>query len=70
VTGSITLKSRWCEITVLNVHAQLRIQDSFYEVPEQVFGQFPRYHTKILLDINAKVVREDIFKPIIGNEST
>jgi hypothetical protein len=27
------------------------------------------YHTKILLDFNAKVGGEDIFKTIIGNES-
>jgi hypothetical protein len=46
------------------------IKDSFYEELEQVFDQFPRYHMKILLgDFNAKIGREDIFKPIIGNES-
>jgi hypothetical protein len=46
------------------------VKDSFYEELEQVFGQFPRYHMKILLGgFNAKVGREDIFKPIIGNES-
>jgi hypothetical protein len=45
-------------------------KDSFYEELEQVFDQFPRYHIKILLgDFNAKVGREDIFKPIIGNKS-
>ena len=36
---------------------------------EQVFDHFPKYHTKILLDFNAKVGRENIFKPTIGNES-
>jgi hypothetical protein len=45
------------------------IKDSFYEELEQVFDQFPRYHMKILLDFNAKVGREDIFKTVIGNES-
>jgi hypothetical protein len=46
------------------------IKDSFYEELEWVFHQFLRYHMKILLgDFNAKVGREDIFKPIIGNES-
>ena len=40
----------------------------FYEELEQVFDHFPRYHTKILLgDFNAKVGRENIFKPTIGN---
>jgi exonuclease III len=60
---------------VLNVHAPTEdkddvTKDSFYEELEQVFDQFLRYHMKILLgDFNAKVGREDIFKPIIGNES-
>jgi hypothetical protein len=61
----ITLKGCWRDITLNDV-----ITDSFYEELEQVFDQFPRYHMKILLgDFNAKVGREDIFKPIIGNES-
>jgi hypothetical protein len=34
-----------------------------------VFDQFPRYDMKILLgDFNAKVSRENIFKPTIRNE--
>jgi len=45
-------------------------KDSFYEELEQVFDHFPKYHMKILLvDCNAKVGREDIFKLTIGNES-
>jgi hypothetical protein len=37
------------------------IKDSFYEELEEVFGQFPRYHMKILMgDFNAKVGRQDI----------
>jgi hypothetical protein len=44
--------------------------DDIYEELEQVFYHFPKYHTKILLgDFNAKVGRENIFKPTIGNES-
>jgi hypothetical protein len=31
--------------------------------------QFLEYHIKILLDFNAKVEREDIFKPTNKNES-
>jgi exonuclease III len=75
----ITLKGHWCDIIVFNVYAPPEdkdddIKDSFYEELEQVFHQFPKYHVKILLgDFNAKVGREgwreDIFKPIIGNES-
>jgi hypothetical protein len=46
------------------------ITDSFYKELVQVFDQFPRYHTKILLgDFNEKVRWEDIFKLIIDNVS-
>jgi exonuclease III len=71
----VTLKGRWCDIIVLNVHAPTEdkeddIKDSFYKELEWVFDQFPRYHMKIVRgDFNAKVGREDIFKTTIGNES-
>ena len=43
---------------------------SSYEELEQVCDQLPKNHMKILLrDFNAKVGRENIFKPTIGNES-
>jgi hypothetical protein len=46
------------------------IKDSFYEELEKGSDQFPRYHMKIMKkDFNAKLEREDIFKPTIGNES-
>jgi len=44
-------------------------KDSFYEELEQVFDHFPKYNMKILLDFNAKLGRENIFKPTVGNES-
>jgi hypothetical protein len=45
-------------------------KDSFYEELEQVFDHFPKYHLTFLLrDFNAKVRRENIFKPTIGNDS-
>jgi hypothetical protein len=69
------LRGRWCHIIVLNVHAPTEdktddVKDSFYKELERVFEKFSKYHMKILLgDYNAKVGREDIFKPTIGNES-
>jgi hypothetical protein len=69
------LRGRWCNIIALNAHAQTEekndyLKDSFYEELEQVFDHFPKYHIKILLgDFNAKLWREDIFKPTFGNES-
>jgi hypothetical protein len=72
----IILRGRWCNIIVVNVHAPCGdtrnvIKDSFYEELGRVFDQFPRYDIKILFgDFNAKVGREDTFKPTIGNESS
>jgi hypothetical protein len=48
----ITLKSHWCNIIELNVHAPTEdkdedIKDNFYEELEQAFDQFHRYHMKI-----------------------
>jgi exonuclease III len=45
-------------------------KDKFYEEIERAFDKFPKYHMKILLgDFNAKVGRDDIFKPKIGSDS-
>jgi hydroxypyruvate isomerase len=71
----ILLRGRWIHIIVLSVHAPKDdktddVKDSFYEELEHIFDKFPKYHMKILLeDFNAKVGREDIFKPRIGTES-
>jgi hypothetical protein len=71
----IILRGRCCHIIVLNVHASTEdktddVKNSFYEELERVFDKFPKYHMKILLgDFSAKIGREDIFKPTIGNES-
>jgi hypothetical protein len=69
------LRGRWCDI-VLNVHAPTEdriddvcfMKDSIYEELEHVFDKFPKYHMK-MLDFNAKVGGEDIFRPTTGNES-
>jgi hypothetical protein len=71
----IILRGHWFHIIVLNVHAPAEdkinyVKDSFYEELECIFDKFTKYHMKILLgDISAKIGREDIFKPTIGNES-
>jgi hypothetical protein len=71
----IILRGRWCDIIVLKVHASTEyksddIKDIIYEELECVFDTFPKYRMKIVLkDFNAKVGREDIYKPTIRNES-
>jgi hypothetical protein len=70
----IMLIGRWWNIIVVNVHAPCEdtsddIKDSFCEELGRVFDHFHRCDMKILLgDCNAKVGRDDIFKPTIANE--
>jgi hypothetical protein len=70
----IILRGHWFHIIILNVHAPTEdktddVKGNFYEELERIFNKFPKYHTQILLgDFNAKIGKEDIFKPIIGNE--
>jgi hypothetical protein len=62
----IRLRSPWCDIIDLNVHAPTEdksddVKDIFYEELERVFYQFPKKHTKTLLGyFNVIVGREDI----------
>jgi hypothetical protein len=71
----IILRGRWCHIIVLNIHAPAEdkvdyLKDSFYKELERVFDKFPKYHMIILfVEFSARVGREDILKPTIGNES-
>jgi hypothetical protein len=46
------------------------VKDSFNNELECIFVNFTKYIVKISLgELNAKVGREDIFKPTVGNES-
>jgi hypothetical protein len=46
------------------------MKDRFYKELDHAFDKLPKYHMKVLLgDFSAKVCREDIFKPTIGNKS-
>jgi exonuclease III len=58
----------------LNAHTpkegKIDSKESFYQEMEQVFDNFLKDHTKILLgDFKAKFGRDDIFKPTIWNDS-
>jgi hypothetical protein len=69
------LRGCWCNIIVLNVHTPCEdksddVKDSFYEELRCVFEQFLRYDIKMLLgDFDAKIGRQDIFKPTKRNET-
>jgi hypothetical protein len=41
-------------------------KDNVYKELDRIFGQVPKYNMKIFLrDFNAKLRREDVFKPTI-----
>jgi hypothetical protein len=71
----IILRGGWCNIIVLHIHAPTAdkiydVKNSFYKDLEHVFDKFLKYHMQMLLkDFNAKVGREDIFKPTIVNKN-
>jgi exonuclease III len=71
----VILRGPWCNIIVLNEHVPCEdkgddVKDSFCDELGRIFDQFPRYDMKILLgDVNAKVGRENVFRPTFGNES-
>jgi hypothetical protein len=70
----VILRGNWFHLIVLNVHAPSEdkidvVKDSLYKEFDCIFDTFPKYHMKIVLDFDAKVGREDIFKSTIGNES-
>jgi hypothetical protein len=70
----IDLRGHRFDVVVLNGHAPSEeksddSKDSSYEKLGQVFEHYPQCHMKILLgDFNAKVGRENFFKPTIGNK--
>jgi hypothetical protein len=72
----IILRGRWCEIIVLDIHAPAEdkiddMKDRFYKELQCVLDKLTKYHVKIFLRyFDAKVGREDNFKPTIGNESS
>jgi phosphatidylethanolamine-binding protein (PEBP) family uncharacterized protein len=57
--SDIILRSPWCHIIVLNIHAPAEdktddAKNSFNVELGHVFEKVPKYHMKILLDFNTK----------------
>jgi hydroxypyruvate isomerase len=69
------LRYHWCDNIILNVYDPREdkinyVKNSFYKELESAFDKFPKCFIKILLeDFNVKVVKEDIFKAAIQNET-
>jgi len=72
---SLRLNAIWFSCTLINVHAPTNekteeIKEEFYKLLEQNINQIAGSDIKIILgDFNAKVDKENIYKPTNGNES-
>lgn len=57
-----------CDVTILIIRARAEI--TMQKKLERIFDEFLKQHTKMLLgDFDVKVGEEDIFQPLIENES-
>lgn len=71
----IRVKSRFFNLSLISAHAETEekkglIEHAFYNMLEQTYDSMPFNDIKIVLgDLNAKIGREIIHRPIIGKES-
>jgi len=69
----LRLKTKWFSCTLINVHAPTNekreeIKEEFYSLLEQNINEIATSDIKkILGDFNAKVGKENIYKPTISN---
>jgi hypothetical protein len=62
-------------VIVLNIHVLTEdkigdMKGSFDVELECIVDKVPKYHMKILINLNAKLGTKDIFKPTVGNENS
>ncbi|KAI5717474.1 hypothetical protein M8J77_006391 [Diaphorina citri] len=71
----IRMRGSFNDLVIFNVHAPTEdsedeTKDTFYDTLEEIYNLSSNYETKLVLgDMNAKVGRESIFKPTIGDHS-
>lgn len=71
----LTLDTKWFGVVFVNVHAptedkDVNEKDDFYSLLDNTLCEIPRGCVQIILgDFNAKIGREECFKPIIGRHS-
>jgi len=71
----LIMKTQFCDITFINVHAPSENKpqeekDDFYDCVDLTLKALPQYRIRIVLgDLNAKIGKEAIFRPIIGSHN-
>lgn len=71
----LRLKGRFMNISIINVHAPHNEtseadKDAYYEALSKTYDELPAHDIKIVIgDFNAKVGREEVYRPTIGKYS-
>jgi exonuclease III len=71
----IRIRGRYRQISIINVHCpteekEYEEKEKFYEEIEKVYNGIPKYDDKMIIgDFNAKIGKEEIYKPVIGTHS-
>jgi exonuclease III len=68
----VWLKGRFFNISIVSVHAPTEekdeeVKDAFYEALDKTYDELPLHDVKIIMgDLNAKIGKEELFRPTIG----
>jgi len=71
----LQIECKWINVSLINCYAPAEekeniIKEEFYSQLDMIYDNIPRRIQKIILgDFNAKVGREDVFRPTIGREN-
>lgn len=71
----IRVRTKFFNLSLINAYAETEdkedfTKDSFYNALERIYDTTPSNDIKIVLgDLNAKIGREPIYRPVIGKES-
>ncbi|XP_073979057.1 uncharacterized protein [Rhodnius prolixus] len=71
----LRIRGKFKNYSIISAHAPTEVaadedKEAFYDLLERTFDQCPNYDIKIIAgDMNAKVGKEDIYRPTIGNQS-
>jgi len=71
----VELKGKWFNILLINCHAPTEekseeIKNAFYEELDRIYDALPTGKPKIILDdFNAKIGKEETYRPTIGKDS-